>query len=287
MRSPARPAPLLLAVLLLGCTPDAQGALSSVVERDGPTIEPAAVELERDPALYARAWRWTETTTADGGHVRPDEPSRYALDFGPEGSVAITADCNRAQGDVVTDGRGISVSIGPVTLAECPPGSRSTEFLAQVGQAEGYDLEGDRLLLRLRDGSAMAFRPTEAPDAPVAGQTGDLAGTSWRLVAVRFMNDTELRPGGAAFVLELRGDGTMALFTDCSTADGRWSSPTPGQLDFEGLSLRRDGCAPGSPGARTYDQLAWVRSYVFDRGHLYLATMADGSILELEPMPAP
>jgi hypothetical protein len=32
-------------------------------------------------------------------------------------------------------------------------------------------------------------------------------------------------------------------------------------------------------------QFPWVRSYVTKDGGLFLATMADGSIIEFEPMP--
>jgi hypothetical protein len=30
-------------------------------------------------------------------------------------------------------------------------------------------------------------------------------------------------------------------------------------------------------------QFEWVRSYVVEGGHLFLSTMADGSIIEFEP----
>jgi hypothetical protein len=32
-------------------------------------------------------------------------------------------------------------------------------------------------------------------------------------------------------------------------------------------------------------QFQWVRSYVLENGNLFLATMADGSIIEFEPLP--
>ena len=45
-------------------------------------------------------------------------------------------------------------------------------------------------------------------------------------------------------------------------------------------------CAEGSIHRKYVSQFQWVRSYVLENGHLFLATMADGSIIEFEPMTA-
>jgi para-nitrobenzyl esterase len=44
-------------------------------------------------------------------------------------------------------------------------------------------------------------------------------------------------------------------------------------------------CPPGSLHDRFIGDLGYVRSYVLKDGHLFLATMADGSILQFEPVP--
>jgi hypothetical protein len=43
-------------------------------------------------------------------------------------------------------------------------------------------------------------------------------------------------------------------------------------------------CSPGSLADRYLAEFQWVRSYVMKDGHLFLATMADGSIIEFEPV---
>jgi hypothetical protein len=44
-------------------------------------------------------------------------------------------------------------------------------------------------------------------------------------------------------------------------------------------------CPPESLSERYLAQFEWVRSYVMRDGHLFLATMADGAIIEFEPLP--
>lgn len=44
-------------------------------------------------------------------------------------------------------------------------------------------------------------------------------------------------------------------------------------------------CPPDSLHDRCLVQFPWVRSYVKQDGNLFLATMADGSIIEFEPAP--
>jgi hypothetical protein len=48
--------------------------------------------------------------------------------------------------------------------------------------------------------------------------------------------------------------------------------------------MTRGTCPPGSLYDRFISDLDYVRSFVLEDGHLFLATMADGAILEFEPM---
>jgi len=43
-------------------------------------------------------------------------------------------------------------------------------------------------------------------------------------------------------------------------------------------------CPPESLHDRFLSDLGYVRSFVMDGGHLFLATLADGAILEFEPV---
>jgi heat shock protein HslJ len=113
---------------------------------------------------------------------------------------------------------------------------------------------------------------------------GELAGTAWQLVNIASMDDTDYRPDVPSnYTLALGSDGTVSIRADCNRGTGAWSSDGPGQLRFGPIASTRALCPPGSLSERYLAQFEWVRSYVMREGRLYLATMADGSIIEFEP----
>ena len=114
--------------------------------------------------------------------------------------------------------------------------------------------------------------------------TGGLGGTSWRLLNIKSMDDTVYTPEDPAhYTLEFGTDGSMRVLADCNRGTGAWSSSAAGQLLFGDIAATQALCPPGSLHDRYLAQFAWVRSYVIEDGHLFLATMADGSIIEFEP----
>lgn len=125
-----------------------------------------------------------------------------------------------------------------------------------------------------------------AEDSPQsAALESGLGGTSWRLVQIMSMDDTTDTPGDRElYTLEFGRDGSMKVRADCNTGTGSWSSESPGQLRFGVIAATRAECAPDSLHGKYMNQFQWVRSYVIERGHLFLATMADGSIIEFEPV---
>lgn len=124
----------------------------------------------------------------------------------------------------------------------------------------------------------------ESTDLP--GPHTGLAGTGWRLVEIVSMDDRVYMPDERSrYTLEILADGSMRLRADCNYGTGSWTSAYPGQLLFGEIAATRALCPPGSLHDRYLAQFQWVRSYVMKDGHLYLATMADGSISEFEPIP--
>jgi para-nitrobenzyl esterase len=125
-----------------------------------------------------------------------------------------------------------------------------------------------------------------AESAPSRGTApSPLAGTSWRLVKIMSMDDTVLTPDDRAlYTLEFKEDGSMSVRADCNRGTGSWTSESEGQLQFGLIAATRAMCPPGSLHDPYMMQFEWVRSYTVREGHLFLATMADGSIIEFEPL---
>jgi heat shock protein HslJ len=132
--------------------------------------------------------------------------------------------------------------------------------------------------------SAARTEQDAAAEAVVEEAPG-LGGTSWRLVRVMEMDDsTHVPDDPSSYTLSFSTDGTVNLQADCNRGSGSWTSESASQLEFGPIAATRAMCPPGSLHDMYLAQFGWVRSYVMRDGHLFLATMADGSIIEFEPM---
>jgi heat shock protein HslJ len=115
-----------------------------------------------------------------------------------------------------------------------------------------------------------------------------LAGTTWQLVEIASMDDRVYAPDDrTAYTLSFSPDGAMQIRADCNRGNGSWTSASAGRLEFGLIAATQALCPPGSLHDRYMAQFPWVRSYVMKGGHLFLATMADGSIIEFEPVQRP
>jgi heat shock protein HslJ len=124
-----------------------------------------------------------------------------------------------------------------------------------------------------------------ATDALKPSPNEALAGTTWRFVQIMPMDDRVDVPNDRSlYTLEFNADGSMRVRADCNFGKGSWASAPAGQLLFGQIAATRALCPPGSLHDRYMAQFPWVRSYVIKEGRLFLATMADGSIIEFEPM---
>ena len=113
-----------------------------------------------------------------------------------------------------------------------------------------------------------------------------LEGTSWQLVQFQSGNGLVLTPNErSAYTVAFAADGSVSVRFDCNRGRGTWKSVEPARIEFGPLALTRAMCPPGSLYDTMVKQWPFVRSYVIKGGHLFLSLMADGGILELEPMP--
>lgn len=109
----------------------------------------------------------------DGSSNTPSDPNQYLIEFLANGHVAVQADCNRVAGTHRVNGNRLAITLGPSTLAACPPGSLGDEFVKQLGNISSYFFKGDNLILEIKmDSGSMIF----APSAPAG-----LLGTSWEV----------------------------------------------------------------------------------------------------------
>ena len=124
------------------------------------------------------------------------------------------------------------------------------------------------------------------PMMACAEADSQLEGTAWRLMKITSMDDAVSIPDQPAnYTLSFEAEGRFVIEADCNQASGNWSSGPAGQLMFSAMATTRALCPPGSLSESYLAQFEWVRSYTKSDGHLFLATMADGSIIEFDPLP--
>ena len=144
------------------------------------------------------------------------------------------------------------------------------------------------------DGAEEVAMPAEPPaveNEPSNGEpaaSANLAGTQWRLVKIQSMDDSSAVPqADAMYTLAFGDKGPAMLIADCNRGTGTWVSEAEGQLQFGPIAATQALCGPESISGQYLAQFQWVRSYTMNDGHLFLATMADGSIIEFEPGEGP
>ena len=144
--------------VLAGCSAPAQPGASALPPVT-PIMVPPAMAAPDDGALTGRVWAWKDTRFPDDRRVAPDAPDRYTLEFFPDGRVQLRADCNRGSARYTAGAdRALALSPAAVTKMGCPPGSKGTEFLRELGQVSAYLIADGDLVLTLRpDTGSMRF----------------------------------------------------------------------------------------------------------------------------------
>jgi PKD repeat protein len=110
------------------------------------------------PTLVGPLYRWQETLLNNGQRFVPPNPSSYTLQLFPDGTAAAQADCNRASGSYTLNGNQLTLSFLAVTLAACPPGSLSDQYLQQLNGVSSFFFQNGQLFLSLMfDSGTMRF----------------------------------------------------------------------------------------------------------------------------------
>ena len=116
----------------------------------------------------------------------------------------------------------------------------------------------------------------------------DLTATGWELVEVRSMDGGRFAPaasGSGRYTLSFLEEGKVVIQADCNRATTTIEPLLPPRLKFTQIAVTGALCSPSSIADRFLNQLPWIRRYVTRDGKLFLATVADGSILEFAPLP--
>jgi len=213
---------LLLTLLILGglFMTACQSTATPPTQASQPTQAPQALQPAPSGTgqpLTGPVWKWTTTQMNDGSRLTPGDPNRYLIEFLADGHVAVQADCNRVAGTYTVNGNQLAVTLGPSTLAACPPGSLGDEFVRQLGNIRSYFSKGENLILEIKmESGSMIF----APSAPAG-----LPGTSWEVIS--YNNGREAVVSlltGTDISLIFGTDGQVSGNAGCNTYSGGYQA---------------------------------------------------------------
>ena len=143
---------------------DEQGPLDTA-----PSVPGAAATVD----LLGPIWIWQGLK---GPSVQEDMvvtyPPNYRLEFLPDGSLAVKADCNLASGGYTAEGNKLTLQFGPTTLAECRSGSYYDRYVAFLAEVVSYVQQGNALHLNLASAGYMVLGKLYAVTGRIVGPEG-------------------------------------------------------------------------------------------------------------------
>lgn len=125
--------------------------------------------------------------------------------------------------------------------------------------------------------------------ATLADADRPLEGTSWRLVEMQSMDDSQgvTRPSNPdLYTVEFDRSGSAYVQLDCNRVLAPWTATRTGAgqgaLEFGPPASTSTTCPQAPLGERLGKQLGFVRSWLMRDGRLNMSLMADGGILVWE-----
>lgn len=109
-----------------------------------------------------------------------------------------------------------------------------------------------------------------------------LEGVVWQLNTIQSMDDSQYQPQENAFYkLQFVSDGRVFVQADCNHGQGTWMQEGA-NVRIGPVGMTKALCRPESLEMRFLRDLDYVRSFIIRNDKLFLATLADGAILEFD-----
>jgi heat shock protein HslJ len=180
---------LVAAPIVAGCSTSASTSNGSSAQASaGPTVAasgapstaagpsaPASLTPGASPpaTLLGTTWKLTqirETTPPFQASVPEADRSKYTIEFHPDGTFTLTADCNQVSGGYAVyrgdgqnnlpleeSGGDMKFLPGPSTAVACASGSLSDLLISALRDTSGFNIDSDLLTITLTDDSKLQF----------------------------------------------------------------------------------------------------------------------------------
>jgi D-alanyl-D-alanine carboxypeptidase len=279
---------LLVTMLLAACAGSGNTPTADLTQTQVPPTEQPPAPTPTPPVratssgdaemLTGTTWMWTGFTDPTQ-QFDVEMPENYTLAFNEDGTVNIVADCNNAIGSYTLDGSSLMIAVGPMTLAACPPESRSDDFVKYLGVSAIYFFEDGNLYIDLfADGGTLELAPLEDTQT----STDSLPTSQWQWVSFTSpvkQYDVENPDNYKMLFIE---DGSLFIFADCNSVQGKYT--TEGQsIKIELGPSTLAACPAGSRGEELLSYLQNSAIFSFQDDDLLIDLFADGGTLKFSP----
>ena len=97
-------------------------------------------------------WQLQAFELTDGSTIVVPNVQDFTIQFDPDGSLGVEADCNLCGGAYETSGNSISIDVQVCTFAYCGDESLDNQYLQALANTTGFAREGQELLLDYSNG---------------------------------------------------------------------------------------------------------------------------------------
>jgi len=279
---------LILSLLLVSCnsgiTPTPTTAPATAAPREEAVSDEIAAPAGSAAAdmdnLTGTIWAWIGFTDPVQ-QFAVENPMSYTLTFQEESRVAVVADCNNASGSYTADDSSLTIDVGPMTRAACPPESRSDDFIKYIGSSAIYFFDGGNLFVDLiADGGTMEFAPAGSASAMDGGSemATTLTSHTWELGASVINGEVVEIDSPENYTLTFNEDGTVSIKADCNNATGSYSDDGT-TLSVEVGPTTLAACPADSLSEEFINLVSMGGNYTIAQGYLFIATNDGNSVL--------
>ncbi len=123
-----------------------------------PDVPAVTVSTTTVSVLTNKSWLWQSSVDAQGTEAEPVNPNDFELQFGTDGTLTSTTDCNSLGGSYSVNGEVLSIGSLVATEKFCSEESLEQAYAGLLGLVGSHIIEGDTLtLILLKDAGTMTF----------------------------------------------------------------------------------------------------------------------------------
>ncbi len=152
-------AALILVLALAACASDTGPTPTPEVIVVTATAEgPADTSTTLPPEMLGVEWQLHSVLESEPAaqSVIP-QPQNYTIQFTPEGTAAIRADCNQVLGNYTVQGTNLTIAIGPTTLAFCGEESGDSLYISALGAVTSYEMSEYGMALDVAEAGRLQY----------------------------------------------------------------------------------------------------------------------------------